>query len=644
MLFEYTKPISQDRYLWLFKWYLVICVAFSLSLYVIKYVVLFLLEIQKTTSEAFHSKLLDEKGKVSLVIDYKKWKNAPMGFMNSLTKYVNLDTIEFHTIITLCLTFMTEEGISRFPTLAATMIVSILQHYRRSSKRSGDRKKAAGKKSNIRKRNYIEKMLNFYVKMYWVIIVVFHLLILLNNVLGLNMATVKDLKYTHVELIMLVFSSIMLDLSSVEDYFETRENLKKETDLKRKFAAICTAYEFNETKIYHRVTQIIAKTVLDQMVEGLLNYREKNDVMIDLNYSEQCIHRILRGKQTKLREKILGFGTNLKLSFVNWLYRTLIAKSNTYNFKDFLYLYTHLLTRNDHLAHRSKVNLEDYFDHRFESFENQLKKILINYDLLREGDAGILKTYERRLAKLQETPKNPAAFKIEIDVLNENRITLDYENMRKIIQIEELDKSMFKFAGDEEENETKDPELLKASAGIVLDSINKIKDVEHKKNHLRDQRNAFKKQGFVECTYGNMKVILFNISNDQMFKTRGFNVFSVKILSVHLLRCFKSNIETIIALSVLAIHVRYGGLINLLFVGVTVFCVLVEEKLGQSFWWKFLYIFYLGMSIFQRLPFSGQQRDVVNFFVGSNSNYITIIPILLIMFLIETLKKGGFSK
>jgi len=30
--------------------------------------------------------------------------------------------------------------------------------------------------------------------------------------------------------------------------------------------------------------------------------------------------------------------------------------------------------------------------------------------------------------------------------------------------------------------------------------------------------------------------------------------------------------------------------------------------------------------------------------VGSKSNYITIVPILLIMFLIETLKKGGFSK
>ena len=34
----------------------------------------------------------------------------------------------------------------------------------------------------------------------------------------------------------------------------------------------------------------------------------------------------------------------------------------------------------------------------------------------------------------------------------------------------------------------------------------------------------------------------------------------------------------------------------------------------------------------------------MNFIVGGNSNYLTITPILLIMFLIETLKKGGFSK
>lgn len=97
-------------------------------------------------------------------------------------------------------------------------------------------------------------MLNFYVKMYWVIILSYHLLILLNNAFGLNNASLKELKYTYIELIMLVFSSIMLDISSVENYFENRENLKKETDLKRKFAAICTAYEFNETKIYNRVT------------------------------------------------------------------------------------------------------------------------------------------------------------------------------------------------------------------------------------------------------------------------------------------------------------------------------------------------------------------------------------------------------
>jgi len=69
-------------------------------------------------------------------------------------------------------------------------------------------------------------MLNFYVKMYWVIILSYHLLILLNNALGLNNPSLKDLKVTYIELIMLVFSSIMLDISSVENYFENRENLK----------------------------------------------------------------------------------------------------------------------------------------------------------------------------------------------------------------------------------------------------------------------------------------------------------------------------------------------------------------------------------------------------------------------------------
>lgn len=125
------------------------------------------------------------------------------------------------------------------------------------------------------------------------------------------------------------------------------------------------------------------------------------------------------------------------------------------------------------VANSTEMNLEDYFDHRFEFFHDELKSIQLNYDLLRESDAKKLKVYKRRLGHFLESKSDPNAFKIELDGLNENRVTLDYSKMRKIREIQDLDKSMFNFA-HEDDAEDKLYEDLEAAAGILFEKI--IKD------------------------------------------------------------------------------------------------------------------------------------------------------------------------
>jgi hypothetical protein len=84
-------------------------------------------------------------------------------------------------------------------------------------------------------------------------------------------------------------------------------------------------------------------------------------------------------------------------------------------------------------------------------------------------------------------------------------------------------------------------------------------------------------------------------------------------------------------------------------VGVIIFAIFIEEFQGSTFWWKFLYILYLIINLLRKFLLINEEevknKDNVEFFLGSsNSSVVTIAPVMMIMFLIENLKKSGFSK
>lgn len=157
-----------------------ICIGFCLVPFVIKYLAMDLFRIEKNKSTTFHFFLFDEKRKQNLVIDYKKWKNAPLKYMNVLTKYSYLETIEIHTIVTISLVFLRHESTIMFIILAVTLIVSILEHFRRSSNKRNSAL-TSKKKRTVKKKNYLQKLMLFYVKMYWGFIFFYQIMILLNS-------------------------------------------------------------------------------------------------------------------------------------------------------------------------------------------------------------------------------------------------------------------------------------------------------------------------------------------------------------------------------------------------------------------------------------------------------------------------------
>jgi hypothetical protein len=90
----------------------------------------------------------------------------------------------------------------------------------------------------------------FYVKMYWCFIVFYHGLVFVNNAADLKIQKIEDFKFDSMGITLLILSSLTLDLTSSNKFFEDRENLKKESEIKREYAAYCTAYDFNERKVY----------------------------------------------------------------------------------------------------------------------------------------------------------------------------------------------------------------------------------------------------------------------------------------------------------------------------------------------------------------------------------------------------------
>ena len=95
---------------------------------------------------------------------------------------------------------------------------------------------------------------------------------------------VQNFDFDSLSIVLLTISSLFLDLTSLDDFFEDRDNMKKESEIKREYAALCTAYDFNEEKLYKRVTEVMAKKMIDSMTENLLNYKTSKDVLIDFDY------------------------------------------------------------------------------------------------------------------------------------------------------------------------------------------------------------------------------------------------------------------------------------------------------------------------------------------------------------------------
>ena len=115
---------------------------------------------------------------------------------------------------------------------------------------------------------------------------------------------------------MVCFTSIFKDLTSHKQFVKEREVLISETNLKRQYCSLSTAYNVNEQKLYQRLAAMMSSNVIDRMSKELINYKKGKNLKMDFAYRDKCIVNRLRANRDNFLKKSLGVVWYMKMKVI----------------------------------------------------------------------------------------------------------------------------------------------------------------------------------------------------------------------------------------------------------------------------------------------------------------------------------------
>jgi len=636
----YFRPTSKHIFILAGCWYSIICFGFVLILTLMWYtaIQLFVIRIRKDSDLYFY--LLDKNRVRYVVINYERWKKGSLKFINFLNKQFFLHSMEIHNFltVTLSLLFLDYQSVTFLLVILVTFFVSFYDHFKKISTRNMGNFSLSKETDS----NYLHLTFKVYAAIYWSMFLIRHIIEFSQwrekNDESNKLYTNFDPKIQG--LILMTISTLFRDLSDIEKFSSTRENIRNESDLKRQYSSMCYAYDFCEEKIYKRLTLMMSKATLDRMSTDLLEMKEKDNIVLEFDYMKRCLRGKFADKRDEFFNLCFGFFGALKQKLIYCTYTFLERNSNPILDFDLLYLYSNMKQRNRSIMMESTLDLSDYFHQNFEFFHLELKKIKLEYDLLRERDNSKIDTYQsnlkERLDQLEELPK----ILINREMKKDSIVNLNYQQMRLQAQQELHSNQHGNFLRCEAIS--KDTDLLYAASDILFDNLKK--ELRNTSGSLESFKNEFKRNGFINCKYGELNVVVYNITRNEISQTMGYNIFHFITVLNLLIKTFATNFETFVIILIMVTQVLNGGMFNFFILGIILFLVLVEENLGMSTWWKIIYIALLMVKIIKLFTLVSKFTDFayVEYFVGSIGNY-DLLSILSVMFLIENLKKLGFS-
>ena len=635
------QPIAGDGYSTCYYWLFINSLGFAfIPIFVwISTKALFREKFKK--SDAFHFYLFDKHRKRNVVINYSKWKSSSLSFINLAYKTAYINSLEIHSVIIMVSLMFFWKNVFIILFLY-TLGLTAYENFKGDASESTKSMRIA----------YTKKVIRMFINIYWGIICFYHFIQLMakfgffpdydNNNPNAFMS-----KYDggYILIFLLGLSGVTEDLFLSEDFDTNFMKLKTESELKIRYANISKAYDMNEFKIYSRVIEMMRKRMLDDVGFQLMDRKDISKISIPTHYMEKSIVDIINGCSTKLRERYLPFMKRTWISLLNTLYDFLMKNTNHYRNQDMLFVYQNVKMKNKWVVQEQEINLEDYFDENFNSFQGFFTDLTRFYGNLKEGTMTEITTYDERVNNflkidfsdnMQEFVDNPdLKNQLLIDPLTNSAIA----NRRAKMSSRKFTSEAYQLDSG---YENKSPAVLKSIVNL-LGSIITTKYDQESRTQLENYKLEFTKCGSMHCLFGRLKVVLYNIKNDDVSTTMGYNQWKTGVIFKYLTRAFSSNAEYLISFVVIVLQILHGGLFNTVLIGIVVFTTFIEETTGRSFWWRILYCLYLFVICFKQMfnasAYLSANPLIVVFFFGELSIQSDVICTLLVIYLIGILRK-----
>ena len=75
----------------------------------------------------------------------------------------------------------------------------------------------------------------------------------------------------------------------------------------------------------------------------------------------------------------------------------------------------------------------------------------------------------------------------------------------------------------------------------------------------------------------------------------GYSKIKLRLILKLLINMIFMNPEAILIVALLSNLLISGGFMNIIIIGLILFTIVIEENLGRSFWWKIIYVIFLGI-------------------------------------------------
>jgi hypothetical protein len=589
---------------------------FAILLYYIYYACNSLLQVEKNVDDPLHFKTLDDY----VLIDYKRWKMGTLNKMNFIFKMAHTVLIEIFALITFVTCFFIQ-GHTYFktPVLVSVFLLIIsegLQNLKLLAKTLEETQKRSGASG------FVGIVTKIMMLLCWTTMIVETWDVKFQ--LDFGQSQIADLSVGV--LIIYYMTLSVTDLIASSEYQNSRDQIKKEESLKTSLTALNITYSLNEEKIFARLGAFMGKDKLESMAKQCIFEKDFAKVKLHMEYNSPTLVEKLDGLYLGLQKTAFSGVQFVRQRLLHSIYSFLNANMNHFRYMDFFVLYRNIIRRNQDVLPRAPVDLSLYFRHDYKQFESLLRDVKIYYEHFKERDTEKLEFFSKKMEEFEEQIRNNEF--ISEKVGKTYKELSDYEWVKKKNEKEVPNAELSKRKED-----------LLSAAHILLRELTRSIEMEGGNVLFESLKVELNKKGYVECTFGNTNIVLYNLRNDLFAETQGFLLFRFRPLMFLITSCITSNVELCVAVCMAAIAAFNGGAINFVILGVIIFAVMIEETYGNLTWWKVAYIIFLIKLFLQVINLDNQFKS---FFLGSYL-WTDILQTIMINIVMFQQRKIGFS-